>query len=1364
MYCNGRANVFTLSTYQAIVAAVTTHLVAVRLEQPVHPLLTEVKRIPLLHKYSDRLAAVIKFREEAERATSFLVPNRGTVEVPSDLRLEQQRDSNSSAEAMIEMERLAARLSQAADLACTASGELDYNPFSGLCFVGMALVPQAVWSGANETHDVNSTDSACHRLKHSCIPNVHLEAVWNSANNITGERGLSIRSIALRNISPHEELSYCYIDTSSARTLSDRQDALSKKRQEVCVCPEDAEYVCDCERCAVERRGLESYFSSIIGSYLAGKGFATLSQLVAQYNSCDVSASSPSLQTVLSSPLSQCLLLEVLSISAANLITNTKGQSTESLFRQLVTARSLADNYMQEGNLCDSMVLYCAIVLAFSAHGCTDGHDREASDLTQLVGDVVLSIGNALLDASLTLAIQRNGGSGDERRLRGDDPFSLSDEDGPRAALIADMLTCAPWKLCHRVWRVGEKLLKGSHKALAESCNKLDSYLYELNGTEDLAFEASQYHKVSVSSAADRQKTKSSAAPDEVDRSPSIYLSKHPLLSAEECLEAISLAEQHASQSTSGWTTARHYAVPTTDIPIHASPALLAWFNEIMKSRLGAMLRGQFVNSSVVESTGCVVCVHDAFIVKYQCDDEDDISNSNSLSAKQRYLPLHSDQSTHSLTVALNDRGEYAGGGTYFAALDTALRPDKGHVLSFCGELLHGGDPIVSGTRYILAIFLLLQTDTPKLVRTSGLRDSKKRKADECSGGLATLFRDRTAALNCGNASVTFDSVAQVEVHKPQGMFSFSFEEGSDRDRGLPETASSSQRAEKVVPRASSCEFEEPFASAWLVAVSAQGPAPDGVPVAANGKLAASYDAEDAYMSSDCPPPPSSSVRFTPPKPSPPPSPPAKEEPVDEVVPFLDPPHVVSEVVSQESSVTETEIETESSLSSSPIQQPESESRSFGMFDALAEAADLRGSLPLTDHGPSVAVLTPPSFAFPSPLSKLSLSSPIPLTRTSSDASYANSDSADLLFVEQCARKSRGGVASSLNHSSYASSKKQRCGLEKTAASQQLNSLYGSFFGFSTDLGGSFPTATLSDLMNKGAGTTSRSSSFSNSLMMNSTLDQVPSMAAPRTTTFANSSSSNNSNGSTSPTQSHQVDARRRREEAGVDGYTFNGQHTLGIASNGSSDSIAAASQHFRNTLVNNGADGFSFAGDDTTKPLISSQTSSISSSAPAPASSSVAPVPWAVGGKIDWSRVSVGEDPFGYPPDLVRVPTPAVAAPSLAGVTLTASMTSSTSSSSSSTKRPAVMKAISPPVKHKPTVDTKRSSSSSSSTASNVAHRPVSASPPALKSNAAYYSGSLSDPIDILALVSSYSTSISTTETAPTTTTSNDTEVNQYV
>ena len=92
------------------------------------------------------------------------------------------------------------------------------------------------------------------------------------------------------------------------------------------------------------------------------------------------------------------------------------------------------------------------------------------------------------------------------------------------------------------------------------------------------------------------------------------------------------------------------------------------------------------------------VRVHDAFVVRYDA-------------AAQRHLPVHRDQSVFSLTIALNARAEFDGGGTYFAQSRTVVCPDAGQLVVFSGETRHGGEPITAGVRYISAAFLYLADD-----------------------------------------------------------------------------------------------------------------------------------------------------------------------------------------------------------------------------------------------------------------------------------------------------------------------------------------------------------------------------------------------------------------------------------------------------------------------------------------------------------------------------------------------------------------------------------------------------------------------------------------------------------------------------
>ena len=252
------------------------------------------------------------------------------------------------------------------------------------------------------------------------------------------------------------------------------------------------------------------------------------------------------------------------------------------------------------------------------------------------------------------------------------------------------------------------------------------------------------------------------------------HIPRHPLVLTSLCEPPRRGAEEHAAAAGGGWTTSRHHAVPTTDLPVHAVAPLLTWFNGRMGDTLAPALAAQYG----APGGGRVrVAVHDAFIVKYHhvdaggpvggaCGDGGGVGESFEAACarhfpalfpgpgpgpgasaaiagaavaphqptSQRHLPLHTDQSTHSLTIALNafaapepstepahkPSGDsapepsaepaepaseallsprYRGGGTYVAAWDCAVRPPAGHVLSFPGSLLHGGDPLLGGTR-----------------------------------------------------------------------------------------------------------------------------------------------------------------------------------------------------------------------------------------------------------------------------------------------------------------------------------------------------------------------------------------------------------------------------------------------------------------------------------------------------------------------------------------------------------------------------------------------------------------------------------------------------------------------------------------
>jgi hypothetical protein len=74
-----------------------------------------------------------------------------------------------------------------------------------------------------------------------------------------------------------------------------------------------------------------------------------------------------------------------------------------------------------------------------------------------------------------------------------------------------------------------------------------------------------------------------------------VYLTRRALFTADECAAVVAEAEAAAAvNSTGGWSTARHYSVPTTDTPLHALPRACLWFNAALRSTLAPMLAAHF--------------------------------------------------------------------------------------------------------------------------------------------------------------------------------------------------------------------------------------------------------------------------------------------------------------------------------------------------------------------------------------------------------------------------------------------------------------------------------------------------------------------------------------------------------------------------------------------------------------------------------------------------------------------------------------------------------------------------------------------------------------------------------------------------
>ena len=250
----------------------------------------------------------------------------------------------------------------------------------------------------------------------------------------------------------------------------------------------------------------------------------------------------------------------------------------------------------------------------------------------------------------------------------------------------AVLLSQKKFALAQQHWKNGSRY-QSIHKELAAQIEKQVAYQY-FCPQPNHEIQRCSYEKL-------RPLRKHSSKNSNNTSIPTVYISSD-VIEAGVCDNLIKWAKEYASNN-GGWTASRHYAVPTTDLPIHKVPKLLQWFSEWMPRKLLPLLQDQFGNTEYGINHERFY-VHDAFLVRYEA------------TASSHFLPLHFDESTHSCVLALND--DFEGGGSYIYSLNRSVSPSTGGMVSFLGnQCLHGGNPVTHGIRYILAIFLFLDKD-----------------------------------------------------------------------------------------------------------------------------------------------------------------------------------------------------------------------------------------------------------------------------------------------------------------------------------------------------------------------------------------------------------------------------------------------------------------------------------------------------------------------------------------------------------------------------------------------------------------------------------------------------------------------------
>eukprot|EP00930_Biecheleria_cincta_P076345 TRINITY_DN63558_c0_g1_i1.p1 TRINITY_DN63558_c0_g1~~TRINITY_DN63558_c0_g1_i1.p1 ORF type:complete len:383 (+),score=86.81 TRINITY_DN63558_c0_g1_i1:153-1151(+) len=184
--------------------------------------------------------------------------------------------------------------------------------------------------------------------------------------------------------------------------------------------------------------------------------------------------------------------------------------------------------------------------------------------------------------------------------------------------------------------------------------------------------------------------------------------------SSEECsnvldaVKAAAAANAASSAATGtqglsdGWTTERHTAYATTDLPCSCVPAIDSWVRASLRSRVlpklaerHGWLPADVDTAASSEHTASRLAYRDLFFVRY-----------SAAAGGQNGLALHRDGSIISFNILLNDPSEFEGGGTFVEADNQAYLIGQGDCFVHSGKLRHGGNPVTRGQRFVLVAFI----------------------------------------------------------------------------------------------------------------------------------------------------------------------------------------------------------------------------------------------------------------------------------------------------------------------------------------------------------------------------------------------------------------------------------------------------------------------------------------------------------------------------------------------------------------------------------------------------------------------------------------------------------------------------------
>jgi hypothetical protein len=151
----------------------------------------------------------------------------------------------------------------------------------------------------------------------------------------------------------------------------------------------------------------------------------------------------------------------------------------------------------------------------------------------------------------------------------------------------------------------------------------------------------------------------------------------------------LSRVEEHASKRTTGWKT-NLYSLTQQDLPLSHVPGCLALSQPLTDYLVRHIQRLYAPNSHIV------LDCNQPHVLKYGDD--------------HRAVPLHYDRCSVTAQLSLSDyTTDYTGGGTFFPDAQQTIKLKRGDILFHPGSLVHSGQEIFSGERYLMIWFCQIE-------------------------------------------------------------------------------------------------------------------------------------------------------------------------------------------------------------------------------------------------------------------------------------------------------------------------------------------------------------------------------------------------------------------------------------------------------------------------------------------------------------------------------------------------------------------------------------------------------------------------------------------------------------------------------